>query len=516
VKAYEFVDGIHFGERKHWLNDDYVKFLRFAQLKMDAREDGIVGVITNRWWLENVTFRGMRQSLLNTFDEIHIVDLHGEAGGGEDKNVFDITKGVAISLFVKNRDRERVRRYASIRGARLAKYKACAERGIDDLAWTVLEPTSPNYFLVPRTEVGREIYESFWSVKKIFVEGSTGILTARDRVVVAETEIVLREQLGFLIGHASDSDVEKRFELKKVGHWSLSDARKRIRQQGILSNLIRGLAYRPFDIQTYYDHDALVFRRRRKVMQEMTNGSIGLAVCRLTKGGDWRRCLVADEPTDDSYVSDRSKERAYLFPMLRTAEAPEGGRVRTENFAPEFLAFLDDPYEHHYTPEEILGCIYAVLHASTYRASYAEFLRIDFPHVPFPEASDDFETLSGLGWTLVQAHLFRELPRRGLAIYHGRGDHVVEFVRYSTAEQAVAINKTQSYSPVPHAVWDFHIGGYQVLDKYLRSRRGRVLSLAEIEHVSAIADSLVFTIDQMASIDAAYRVAFPDLSPSDD
>jgi predicted helicase len=185
-----------------------------------------------------------------------------------------------------------------------------------------------------------------------------------------------------------------------------------------------------------------------------------------------------------------------------------GGRI--ESLAPGFRAFIDARYEHHYTPEEILGYVYAVLHAPTYRSRYVDFLRIDFPRISFPESSDDFETLSGLGWALIQAHLLRELLRHGLAAYHGRGDHNVEAVRYAPADQAIAINKTQFFKPVPQAVWDFHIGGYQVLDKYLKSRKGRVLTLDEINHVSAVADSLAFTIDQMARIDKAYQAAFPD------
>jgi predicted helicase len=175
-----------------------------------------------------------------------------------------------------------------------------------------------------------------------------------------------------------------------------------------------------------------------------------------------------------------------------------------------FRDFIDTQYAHHYTGEEILGYIYAVLYASAYRARYAEFLRIDFPRVPFPHSAEDFETLSGLGWALIQAHLLRELPRRGLAAYHGQGEHNVEAVRYSPSEQAIAINKTHFFKPVPQAVWDFHIGGYQVLDKYLKSRKGRALSLDEINHVGAVADSLAFTIEQMVRIDAAYRSAFPD------
>jgi predicted helicase len=181
---------------------------------------------------------------------------------------------------------------------------------------------------------------------------------------------------------------------------------------------------------------------------------------------------------------------------------------KVENRSPDFRDFIDARYEHHYTPEEILGYIYAVLHAPTYRSRYAEFLRIDFPRVPIPDSAEDFETLSGLGWALVEAHLLRVLPRRKLADYHGKGDNTVEAVLY--AEQTISINKSQSFEPVPQAVWDFHIGGYQVLDKYLKPRKGRKLSLDEISHVSAIADSLAFTIAQVARIDAAYRATFPD------
>jgi len=186
-----------------------------------------------------------------------------------------------------------------------------------------------------------------------------------------------------------------------------------------------------------------------------------------------------------------------------------------ENFSQSFRTFIDSHYDHHYAPEEILGYIYAVLHAPTYRDRYAEFLRIDFPRVPFPEAANDFETLAGLGWALVQAHLLRELPRHRLATYHGKGDHTVEALRYSPQEQAIWINKTQCFKPVPKAVWEFHIGGYQVLDKYLKSRKGRTLSLDEISHLSAVADSLAFTIDQMARIDALYRAAFDAGDKSD-
>ena len=216
----------------------------------------------------------------------------------------------------------------------------------------------------------------------------------------------------------------------------------------------------------------------------------------------WELALVSEFPVDANVFrrGGISLSPLYLF----------RGDGTTENISASFRDFLDARYEYHYTPEEILGYVYAVLCSPSYRTRYAEFLRIDFPRVPLPEAAPDFENLSQLGWTLVQAHLLREFPRRGLAIYYGKGDHNVEAVRYSPQEQSIHVNKTQFFKSAPKDVWEFHIGGYPVLDKYLKSRKERILSLDEINHVSAIADCLAFTIDQMASIDAAYHMAFPD------
>jgi predicted helicase len=183
--------------------------------------------------------------------------------------------------------------------------------------------------------------------------------------------------------------------------------------------------------------------------------------------------------------------------------------VKKENLSSDFRNFIDSRYHQHFGAEEILGYIYAVLNAPTYRTRYTQSLRIDFPSVTFPATAEDFETLSGLGWALMQAHLLREVPRRGLAAYHGKGNHLVEAVRYSPSEQAISINKTQFFRPVPPTVWEFHIGGYQVLDKYLKSRKTRTLSLDEINHIATIADSLTFTIEQMAKIDKVYTATFP-------
>jgi hypothetical protein len=204
-------------------------------------------------------------------------------------------------------------------------------------------------------------------------------------------------------------------------------------------------------------------------------------------------------------MSSITSNNGFTYPLWLYQSAT----AKRENLSPDFRTFLDSRYDNHYSPEEILGYIYAVLHAPRYRSRYAEFLRIDFPRISFPEQAEDFEALSRLGWALVEAHLLRTLPASKLARYHGKGDDTVEAVRYSEAEQAVWINAVNHFKPVPPAVWNFHIGGYQVLEKYLKSRKGRGLSLDEINHLAEVAASLAFTIGQMENIDKAYAAAFP-------
>jgi predicted helicase len=507
IDDYKLVDGKPLGERNpKWLNDDYVKFIRFAQWKMDAVEEGIVGVITNHSWLDNPTFRGMRRSLMHSFEQIHVLDLHGNAkkkerapDGSKDENVFDIEQGVAISVFVKRPGLERGVWRGDLWGKRLEKYQATADGTLAGLTATPANPTAPNFlFLIQDTNIRHE-YEKGWSINSIMTANSIAIVTGHDSLAYAFSEQELRKRLQ---DFARDDPEEARSKYglgRDTADWSVGQAQKDVKTGGQLVKT----SYRPFDQRfTFYTGRARGFhvRPRQEVMQHLLSGSLALNVCRFVTRS-WQHALVINGLADNCLISTQTKERGYIFPIVVGAN---------ENLSAKFRAFLDSRYEHHYTPEEVLGHIYAVLHAPTYRKRYAELLRIDFPRVPFPESAEHFEKLSVLGWALAQAHLLRELPRSGLAIYHGKGDHMIEDVRYSPADQAVAINKTQFFKPVPQAVWDFYIGGYQVLDKYLKSRRGRALSLDEINHVGAVGDSIAFTIEQMAKIDEAYRAAFPD------
>ena len=305
----------------------------------------------------------------------------------------------------------------------------------------------------------------------------------------------------------SDQTLQERYSIKDNRDWQLAAARKALQGSMNPETSIIECSFRPFDNRpAFFGTEFMDYPRRELIDHVSRRQNLQLLVSRQIGTGKWRHGFVASHPAESCLISDGSKEQNYCFP-LRLFE--KSGQAK-ENLSSDFRAFLDTRYDHHYSPEEILGYIYAILHAPAYRARYAEFLRIDFPRVPFPEKGEDFQALSKLGWALVQAHLMRDLPKRGLADYQGKGGNEVEHMRWSTADERISINKTQSFAPVPEDVWNFHIGGYQVIDKYLKSRKGRALSLDEINHVGRIADALAFTIEQMTKIDAAYAQAFPD------
>ncbi|WP_159591676.1 type ISP restriction/modification enzyme [Chelativorans xinjiangense] len=516
IERYKYVDSVHFGEKKHWLHNDYVKFLAFAQDKMDHVDEGIVGVITDNSYLDNPTFRGMRQSLLKSFDQIDIIDLHGNLekrevtpDGLRNENVFDIKQGVSISIFIKKPGIPKHIRHFDLWGSRLEKYTWTTHNSLASTAFSVIEPMSPHYFFKPFSGVRHKEYGEFASVDQIFINGSVGITTSRDHLVIDNSlEKLLSKIEEFYNVNNSDDYIRRRFSINDNENWSIRKTRKGLEGEQVDRNRVTSICFGPFDIKNLYLDEKLVFRPRYAVTRPMLQENIALLTDKITR--DEPTAFVSSTPA--GHKSASRYDPTYIFPLYTFQSAKEKSNhiERLENITPDFRAFLDARYDHHYSPEEILGYIYAVLHAPTYRRRYTEFLRIDFPRIPFPDDSKDFEALSALGWALVQAHLMRDLPRWGLADYHGNGDHTVEHVRWSAEDERISINKTQSYAPVPEAVWNFRIGGYQVIDKYLKSRKGRTLSLDEINQVARIADALAFTVDQMERIDTAYAQAFPD------
>ena len=320
---------------------------------------------------------------------------------------------------------------------------------------------------------------------------------------------VHRKKSGSAFNPWQIADIETVRAAYKLGRdtrdWTVAGAIADLRLEPLARERLKSVHYRPFDTRyTYVTGRSRGFLSypRLAIWDRLGDNNLALVSSRFTKGESFAHALVTEAMIEKIIMSPNTSNNGFVFPLYGSPVSAN------ENLLPSFRAFIDTRYDRHYTPEEILGYIYAVMYAPAYRARYAEFLRIDFPRVPFPESADDFDALSELGWELVEAHLLRGVPGNGLAKYHGKGSHAVEAVSYSHKEQSISINDTQFFKPMPQAVWDFHIGGYRVLDKYLKSRKGRKLSLDEINHVAAVADCLAFTIKQMAKIDEAYQGAF--------
>lgn len=514
-----------------WLQDDYVKFIRFAQKKIDDAGEGIVAVITNHSFLDNPTFRGMRASLMASFDQIRVIDLHGNAkkrerapDGGEDKNVFDIEQGVAISLFVKRKGIARGVWHADQWGARQEKYEWAARTTIEDVKWTKLAPKAGDWLFIARDDDRAAQWAKMWSISKLMsVNGdpAPGFATQHDDFAISFDSFEAVQKVQRFLLSNSETDARAIFQLCGQNQWLYSRAKAELPLLD-LPKFARKVHYRPFDDRwTIWDRNVAVHRRER-INRHLSDGNLCLILPKNSSAigvdGD-NSYFVGVLPTDLNffrrggeyifplylYISSNIKKHGDLFSKVDSVLDKQS----TENIAPAFRMWLDARLGHHHTPEAVLGYIYAVLHAPAYRAAYAEFLRSDFPRVPFPEDDAAFAALAGLGTGLIEAHLLRAVPRRGLGRFAGKGDERVEAVRYAPADGRIHINATQGFADVPAAVWGFTIGGYQVVDKYLKSRRGRVLSLDEIETVESVVNVLAFTLDRMAEIDVAYRASFP-------
>lgn len=523
IETYKQVDGKPLGEKNpKWLQDDYVKFLRFAQWKIDQAGCGVVGMVTNHGYLDNPTFRGMRRSLMQTFDEIYLLDLHGNAlkrercpDGSPDENVFDIRQGVAIALLVKTgkTDRESVR-HADLWGVREDKYQWLKENDVNTTPWVEITPRPPFYLFVPRDEAELERYNTFPSVTDLFEKYSVGIVTARDNLTIHWTaQEAWTTALNF-----SQMDPELARQVYELGN-KVSLERIQRAQDDVKKptrDKIVPVLYRPFDVRyTYYTGTANGFheRPRPEVMRHMLNGE-NLALVtprRMEYVGGWQHTFVSKDISEHVAVSLKTID--YQFPLHLY---PDTQRVdlfsslepqeRRSNLHPQVFTALAKAYGRQPTPEQVFYYIYAVLYAPAYRERYEDFLRLDFPRIPFASEAELFSTLAALGEKLAALHLLKS-PDLDPPVcrFEGSGDGSVRKLSYDSQTERLSINPTQYFAPVPLEVWDYTIGGYQVCEKWLKDRKNRQLSLDEIRTYCRIVTALAHTIKIQEEIDELYQ-----------
>lgn len=558
--SYFEVDGGPLGEKNpKWLNDDYVKFIRFAQWRIERTGHGILAFITNHSYLDNPTFRGMRQSLMDTFDDIYILDLHGNAkkkesapDGGKDENVFDIQQGVAIGIFVKKgggNKKSATVRHAEVWGRREVfkskggdkelvdgKYHWLYTHELADTKWKTLKPATPFYFFVPQDTRKRGEYEKGWKLTDIFPVNSVGMVTARDNLTIAWNpgEILKR------VKDFSSLPPEEARQMYDLGpdarDWQVVLAQDDLKQSGITKEMVAPVLYRPFDIRyTYYTGRSRGFicMPRPEVMRHMRDGkNFGLLTLRKgLPGFSYSWFFPASSIVSHGVFFNGNQSTEYLFPLYlyeAKKKPKEKGLATTlllfepekeyqgkrpnldDKFIKEFSEKVDFSFvvdgrgdlKKTFGPEDIFHYIYAVFQSPEYRKRYSEFLKIDFPRVPLTSDARLFRSLCALGSELTTLHLFDEIPKLFTG-FPEKGSNEVETFRFDEEKRGrVWINKTQYFENIPAEIWGFQIGGYQVMQKWLKDRKGRTLTYDDINHYCSIAAVLKETARLMPEVDS--------------
>ncbi|MHB0994388.1 MAG: type ISP restriction/modification enzyme [Sulfurovum sp.] len=484
-----------------WINDDYVKFLRYGQHYIEKNNAGILAFINPHGFLDNPTFRGMRWNLLKTYDKIYTIDLHGNSkkkevcpDGSKDENVFDIMQGVAITIFIKTGKKKanelgKVFHY-DLFGKREFKYDFLTNNSLKTITFQELPNIAPNYFFVSKDFEEQKNYDMGFSVNELFPLNNVGIVTAKDAILVNSSNEVL---------------------IKNVEDFYKKEANQ---------SLVQTIAYRPFDYKFVYYDTKLVERAREKVMKHfLKGGNVGL----VFKLGNAEENSVS-ALVSKSIIDFRSWSRPgmqggdyiaplYLYPdenSLETERTPNLNLEIVERIEEKMgLRFVNEKEDDSFTfaPVDIVDYIYAVLHSPAYREKYKEFLKIDFPRVPYPNPNT-FWQLIGLGSELRALHLMEsdKLDDRIIDI-DGEGEMIITN-KLNTKDTTIAdgkvtlrLNSDISITNIPLLAWEFYIGGYQPAQKWLKDRVGRELSRTDLKHYNKIINALVQTDEIMKKID---------------
>ena len=527
-------------ERKINLDDDYIKFIRYGQHFIEKNGSGILAYISNNSFLDGITHRQMRKSLLDTFDKIYIIDLHGNSrkqemspDGSKDENVFDIMQGVSINFFIK-KSKESTKEisqvyYYELYGSRKSKYSHLSELSLYKIKWSQIQTINPNYFFIPKDFSNSENYEKGFKIDELIINNNTGIQTKRDSFVYSFNKTELEGKINDLITLDNDT-VKRNYLLAEDGRdWAIKWARDDINTN---SHKKIKVHYHPFDDrETIFTGKSKGFMAypRSPLMDHMISNNCGLLLVRNSRRENIFNVFITNKIVDKDGVSPFDNCKVfplYLYPDSDFQLSLGSTSTRTPNlnmklvaeiakglglsFVPEKEAGgevcyaesgeVTSAYRQTFAPIDLLDYIYAVLHSPSYRETYKEFLKIDFPRVPYPTDAEEFWRLVALGGELRQLHLMESTSLNNyITEYPVGGDNEVEKPIYK--EGRVYINSEQYFDKVPELAWNFYIGGYQPAQKWLKDRKGRTLDFQDILHYQKIIKALVETDRVMKEID---------------
>jgi len=535
VEKYKFVNGIRIKEKgalqfEKIINDDYIKFISLAENFIVKNTEGVVAYINNHNFLDSPELRGLRWNLASTFDLIYIIDLHGNSkkkevlpDGTADSNVFLIQQGVSINIFIKTGNKKKGVLadvfYSDIWGSREKKFDFLKSNNIKSLDFKQIEIKADNFLFIPRDNTLSGEYDKFIKLKSFFIKDSTGIISARDNMVIDfdKNEILSRVKI-FANSTFDNETLCKELSISLKKGWEIDKARERVKKLENIDSYMTEISYRPFDKRHIFYDDSLVWTTARPIMKNfLNNNNFGLLVGK--KG-----LVVGSMPWNLSFITKNVADfnlfyrgGINLFPLYLSKNISKSNEIfdnsieRIPNLNIEIvnkiaeklvLTFTNEKEtaKDTFAPIDILDYIYAVLHSPTYREKYKEFLKIDFPRVPYPKDTTTFWKLVKLGGEIREIHLLESpVVEKFITQYPIDGDNLVVKTKYENGK--VYINDTQYFANVPEVAWNFYIGGYQPAQKWLKDRKDRKLEFEDILHYQKIIVALAETDRLMKEID---------------
>lgn len=516
ISRYKQINGKKLNE-KTWnsLQDDYVKFTMWAQKRIETTNYGIVAFITNHAYLDNLTFRGMRKSLMDTFDEIYVLDLHGNSSkkekcldGSKDENVFNIKQGVAISIFLRTKSwhETTIVKHAELYGTKNEKYKSLETSSVNTTQWKDVFPTAPNYTFKPLTSDINEYYSYLSLDGDIFLEKFTGMETGNDKDTIAFT----KNEMGNIINdfvRLSINDERVKYnktQTKSESGWSFEKAKLDVMNTGADDKNIVEVAYRPFDIRyTYFTGNSSGFHRRpNRMMRNLDNkDNVAIISVRQVAEGLFSHVFITKSIADRRTMTS-NKGTAFVFPLYIYEENSDVPK-RNLNFNPEFIhnieSALNLKQEIDFDDEALIHYIYAILNSPSYRDRYAEFLQYDYPRIPVIHDVEKFKVLYRLGKSLIEAHLLENVPTVLNISYPIVGNDIISKVTYK--DNKLFINNTQYFDGVPSKVYNAIFGGHQVVKKWLIARTDRKLEYTDNVYLKNMLHAIAHSLEVQKKID---------------
>ena len=501
-------------EKKINLDDDYIKFIRFAHWKMENAEKGIIGIIVNNSFISGVTHREMRRKLMQTFDEIYILDLHGNVNKGEkcpdgsmDFNIFNIKNvGVCIALFVKTglkNNKNKGIYFNEVFGTQDYKKNYLIEKSITDEKWVELEDDKKWHWFT-KVKSNEKYLKEFIGLTEIFNEINSAIQTKRDYLTIQLSKNKILEVVNDF-RNLSEEEIKNKYNTNDNRDWKVSTSKKDLLENNGHVEIIH---YRPFDFRyTYYTgiSRGFVAYPRKSIMRHIINReNIGLAFTRQNSGVDiFHHCLVSKFIIDGGITNSWT----YIAPLY-LYEENSAGEFKLEssckpNWTDSFKEFLKNYISDN--PKEIFNYIYAILYSPTYRENYKEDLKYDYPRIPFTKDKNIFDRLQKLGGELIDLHLLKKVPQSN-AGYPNKGEHKISYSKYNEVEKRLYINEKQYFENVKKEVYDYSIGGYKPIEKYIKARE--ILTLKDISHLIKVIAVIERTILLQEEIDKVWREAY--------